>query len=182
VVGDRSHNHPTDSGPCNHWSVSRTDKNPDGQDDVDAIFDELVADLRAEGVGGKSEVADQPRPSREDAGERPTAPAADWRSSEVGWDETMLSDGPAAEPDDDEHFVPPEPPPLPRVTGGMLIVGLFFAIGLVLLIAPGVLGIGKVVATPLGILALAAGLGFLLLRARDDNRPPGSDPGTGAQV
>jgi hypothetical protein len=52
----------------------------------------------------------------------------------------------------------------------------------VLLIAPGVLGIGKVVATPLGILALAAGLGFLLLRARDDNRPPGSDPGTGAQV
>lgn len=166
--------------------VSKTGNNPDGQDDVDAIFDELVADLRAEGVGTRSDVADAPAGEPEQAPERtpeePSAPAAgDWRSSEVGWDETMLSDDPTTA-GDDEHFVPPEPPPLPRPTGAMIIVALFFVVGLVLLIVPSVIGISQVVATPLGILALAAGLGFMLLRARDDNRPPGSDPSSGAQV
>lgn len=163
--------------------MSRTEKNPDGQDDVDAIFDELVADLRAEGVGTRSDVADRDETpaKRDDSGDRGTAAGADWRSSEVGWDETMLSDDPTAA-DDDEHFVPPEPPPLPRPTGSMVIVALFFGVGLLLLIAPGVIGLATTVATPLGILALAAGLGFTLLHARDDNRPPGSDPSNGAQV
>lgn len=172
--------------------MSRTDHEHDGQDDVDAIFDELVADLRAEGLGTRSDVADPPAreadaPSREpDAGpQSPKAeqPAGDWRSSDVGWDETMLSDEPVpVDEEDDEHFVPPEPSPLPRPTGSMIIVGLFFVVGLVLLIVPSVIGLSTSVGTPLGILSLAAGLGFLLLHARDDNRPPGSDPANGAQV
>lgn len=171
--------------------VSKAGNNPDGQDDVDAIFDELVAGLRAEGVGTRSDAATAADPSRQEAreeDERPVQPQqpSDWRSGEVGWDETMLSDDPdgqdGGEASDDEHFVPPEPPPLPRMTRAMVVVVLFFAIGLVLLIVPGLIGMGPVAATPLGILALAAGLGFLLLRARDDNRPPGSDPSNGAQV
>ncbi|MGH3432491.1 MAG: hypothetical protein ACRDQB_06610 [Thermocrispum sp.] len=167
--------------------MSKTGNNPDGQDDVDAIFDELVAGLRAEGVGTRAEAAeaaDAPRAQRREEDEPPARQPSDWRSGEVGWDETMLADSPAdaADDDDDEHFVPPEPPPLPRPTRAMAIVALFFAVGLVLLIVPGVIGMGPVVATPLGILSLAAGLGFLLLRRRDDNRPPGSDPSTGAQV
>lgn len=166
--------------------MSRTGGNPDGQDDVDAIFDELVADLRAEGVGTRSDLADPPaqrlQPGPDPA---PEKQPSDWRASDAAWDETMLSDEPVAEEDSadaDEHFVPPEPPPLPRPTSSMIIVGLFFVVGLVLLITPSLIGIGTVVATPLGILSLAAGLGFLLLHARDDNRPPGSDPQNGAQV
>lgn len=163
--------------------MSRSGGNPDGQDDVDAIFDELVADLRAEGVGTRSDVAEPPasRPrEREEA--PPERVSSDWRSNDVTWDETMLSDEAPESEDEDEHFVPPEPPPLPKPSGSMVIVGLFFVVGLVLLIAPSVIGMGVIVATPLGILSLAAGLGFLLLHARDDNRPPGSDPSTGAQV
>lgn len=161
-------------------------KNPDGQDDVDALFGEIVADLRAEGIGARTDLSERDEPKPEPAegappDERSTAPAGgNWRSSDADWDETMLSDG--VEDDDDDHFVPPEPPPLPKPTGSMLVVGLFFVVGLVLLIAPAVVGIGTVVATPLGILSLAAGLGFLLLHAKDDQRPPGSDPSNGAQV
>lgn len=162
--------------------MSKTDRNPDGQDDVDAIFDELVADLRAEGVGKDSDVAEPARPQADEPPSKPAAEAGDWRGSDVGWDETMLADASLDDDDDGEHFVPPEPPPLPRPTGSMIIVGLFFVLGLVLITAPSVIGMGSVVGTPLGILALAAGLGFLLLHARDDNRPPGSDPSNGAQV
>lgn len=196
--------------------MNRSGKEPNGQDDVDAIFGEIVADLRAEGVGARidTESTDE-RPSGDSAGARggrgeddlldgesdtdrhdgpsgdrsgrerprPSAAASDWRASDVGWDETMLSDsGSALDDDDDEHFVPPEPPPLPKPSRSMGIVALFVALGLVLLIAPHIIGIGVTVATPLGILSLAASLGFLLLRARDDNRPPGSDPDNGAQV
>jgi hypothetical protein len=171
---------PSPAWPCDDGGVSKTGNSPDGQDDVDAIFDELVAELRAEGFGTQ-ETAESPRPREREQDEPAARPSSEWRTSAVGWDEAMLSDQ-ADDDDADEHFVPPEPPPLPRPTRAMVIIALFFAIGLVLLIAPGVIGMGPVLATPLGILALAVGLGLALLRARDDNRPPGSDPSTGAQV
>ncbi|MPY78834.1 MAG: hypothetical protein GEV04_10080, partial [Actinophytocola sp.] len=204
---------------------------------VDAIFGEIVADLRAEGVGARLDTdqrsegasadeqddwrdtdfdnradrdagddwldddlddrddradwdtdTDRRRGSAGDTGDsratgdRPGPAASGWRASEVGWDDTMLSNSDASMDDDDEHFVPPEPPPLPKPSRSMGIVALFVVVGLVLLIAPHLIGIGVTVATPLGMLSLAAGLGFLLLHARDDNRPPGSDPDNGAQV
>jgi|GEM_PF-3027916 hypothetical protein len=169
---------------CDDGGVSKTGNGPDGQDDVDAIFDELVAELRAEGLGATAEAAEQARRADGEQDEPVVRPSSDWRAgSGVGWDELMLS-GKPLDPldDDDEHYVPPEPPPLPRPSRAMLVVALFFVIGLVLLIAPGLVGMTPVLGTPLGILALAAGLGLALLRARDDNRPPGSDPSTGAQV
>lgn len=165
--------------------MSKTDDS-NGQDDVDVIFGEIVADLRADGVGARTDTderGDKPA-GPEEGGEqapRPAAPASGWRSSDNDWDDTMLSQG-TVEDDDDEHFVPPEPPPLPKPTSNMLVVALFFTVGLVLLIAPHVIGMGVTVGTPLGILSLAAGLGFLLLQARDDQQPPGSDPSNGAQV
>ncbi len=198
--------------------MSRSGKEPNGQDDVDAIFGEIVADLKAEGIGARIDTESAERPSGHDTdadeaddeddwldGEadteryngpagastgtepsRPRPAASDWRASDVGWDETMLSDSRSGssldDDDDDEHFVPPEPPPLPKPSRSMGIVALFVVVGLILLVAPHIIGIGVTVATPLGMLALAAGLGFLLLRARDDNRPPGSDPNNGAQV
>lgn len=170
--------------------MSRADQpERDRPDDVDALFSEIVADLKAQGVGVDTDFDDpSPHPRRAAEEEppaeeqRPREPATDeWRGAPVGWDQTMLSANDIDFGEDDEHFVPPEPPPLPRPTKAAVLVLLFFGIGLMLLIAPGVFGIGVTVATPLGILALAAGLGFLLLRTRE-GPPPGSDPDSGAQV
>jgi hypothetical protein len=61
------------------------------------------------------------------------------------------------------------------------VVLLFFVVGLLLLLAPAVLGVGAALATPLGILALAIGLALLLLRVKQ-GPPDGADPTNGAQV
>ena len=65
---------------------------------------------------------------------------------------------------EDEHFVPPEPPPLPRI-GAPAVVGLgLLGLGLLLLVAPWWIGVSETFAIPLGLLALASGLGWLVLR------------------
>ena len=71
---------------------------------------------------------------------------------------------------EDEHFIPPEPPPLPRL-GPPALVGLtLIAIGLVLVVSPGWLGVSDTYGLPLGLVGLAAGLGWLVLRLWPD--PP----------
>jgi hypothetical protein len=167
---------------------------PGGPDDIDAAFSEIVADLRAQGVGDGAGHAQRARStrderSRDDAadtgagGPVPGTAESQWRSSSAGWDSTMFgdTDGMPTE-SDEEHFVPPEPPPLPKLRKGTIVVLLFFVLGLVLLIAPNAVGLSANVALPLGILTLATGLGFLLLRSRNGGPPPGSDPANGAQV
>lgn len=70
----------------------------------------------------------------------------------------------AEEPDEDDHFVPPDPPPLPRL-GPPAAVGLtLLGLGLLLIIIPGWFGMSAVYGLPLGLLSLAAGLGWLVLR------------------
>lgn len=85
------------------------------------------------------------------------------------------SAGPAADPLPDEHFVPPEPPPLPRM-GPPILVGLtLIGLGLVLVSVPGWVGVPQVYSLPLGLVAIAAGLGWLVLRLwpdPDDVPPP----------
>lgn len=80
----------------------------------------------------------------------------------------------------DEHFVPPEPPPLPRL-GPPAIVGMvLLGLGLLLVVAPSVLGMSSVYGLPLGLLSLAAGLGWLVLRlwpTPADEDDPGDDDG-----
>ncbi|HET9257308.1 MAG TPA: hypothetical protein VFO16_19200 [Pseudonocardiaceae bacterium] len=77
----------------------------------------------------------------------------------------------------DDHFDPPEPPPLPilrpRTVGGLLAL----AAGVLLLVAPNLLGLGERVGTPLGLLALAGGIGWLLMGLRPDPPTGGSDDG-----
>jgi hypothetical protein len=71
---------------------------------------------------------------------------------------------------EDEHFIPPEPPPLPRL-GPPALVGLtMIALGLVLVVSPGWLGVPDPYGLPLGLVGLAAGLGWLVLRLWPD--PP----------
>ncbi|MFG1641500.1 hypothetical protein ACGFMK_14535 [Amycolatopsis sp. NPDC049252] len=173
----------------------------DGPEDVDATFAEIVADLRADGFGlpemdtadnagdtggttgrGVAEESESRKTPDRPAEPKPPAaadpPDTGWRSGGTTWDSTMFSDDPA---DDDEHFVPPEPPPLPRPKMGAFLILLLFLAGLFLLILPDVIGVGPTVATPLGILALATSIALLLLRVRQ-GPPPGADPSNGAQV
>jgi hypothetical protein len=71
-------------------------------------------------------------------------------------------------PAEDEHFVPPEPPPLPRL-GPPALVGLtLIALGIVLVVTPGWLGVPDPYGLPLGLVGLAAGLGWLVLRLWPD--------------
>ncbi|ATY10779.1 hypothetical protein CU254_10080 [Amycolatopsis sp. AA4] len=179
-------------------------KGADGPEDVDATFAEIVADLRAEGVGVfldedpfSGAEPDAPSGTEPEAGKARPKPAADppapaappaappsvsssegWRTGGADWDTTMFSGDPA---EDDEHYVPPEPPPLPRWRKGAFVVLLFFVVGLLLLIVPNLIGVGPALATPLGILSLATGIALLLLRVRQ-GPPPGADPSNGAQV
>jgi hypothetical protein len=75
---------------------------------------------------------------------------------------------------DEEQYVPPEPPPLPRL-GPPAIVGLvLLALGLILVLVPQWVGVGPAYGLPLGLLSLAAGLGWLVLRLWPD--PPDVAP------
>ncbi|MFJ8911388.1 hypothetical protein [Amycolatopsis sp. NPDC102389] len=158
----------------------------DGPEDVDATFAEIVADLRAEGVGlFPDEELEKPAEKPAEKTPRPEQPDAEpepgWRGGGTSWDKTLFEDDPAGSSDDEGHFVPPEPPPLPRPRKGAFIVLLFFLLGLLLLIAPTLIGMGTRLGTPLGILALATAIALLLLRVRQ-GPPPGADPNNGAQV
>ncbi|NIH79490.1 hypothetical protein [Amycolatopsis viridis] len=152
-------------------------------DDVDATFAAIVADLRAEGVGLVDDIETERAPARSEP-DKPDKPAepekpaaeANWRTGGTAWEDTVLGDDPAGSIDE-EHYVPPEPPPLPRPGKGAFVVLLFFLAGLLLLIAPGVVGVSTTVATPLGILALAVAIALLLLRVKQ-----GPTDGDGAQV
>jgi hypothetical protein len=132
---------------------------------VDA-FDAIVSSWRADGPVPQwpDDPADphDPRPPPRDPA--PPAPAAHRPPT-----------GPA-EPVD-EHFVPPEPPPLPRL-GPPAAVGLgLLVLGLVLVTAPGWLGVGPTYGLPLGLVTLAAGLGWLVLRLWPTPPDDGDDDG-----
>ncbi|GAA1301393.1 hypothetical protein ACQPZA_10565 [Pseudonocardia xinjiangensis] len=92
---------------------------------------------------------------------------------------TVPEPAPAA---DDEHFIPPEPPPLPRLGPPALVGLVLLALGLVLIIAPGWVGVPLAYGLPLGLLGLAAGLGWLVLRLWPDPPGDGEDDGDDGAV
>lgn len=124
---------------------------------TDTAFDEIVA-------AGWSTESDLPRWPAEDE-------AADAPESEPG----------RAGPNDDDHYVPPEPPPLPalrpRTIGGLVVL----AVGVVVLLAPGVIGLPGTMSMPLGLLMLTGGFGWLALGLRSDP-PQNSGWDDGAQL
>jgi hypothetical protein len=83
-------------------------------------------------------------------------------------------------PTEEDHFEPPEPPPLPmprpRTVGGVALL----ALGILLLIGPNLLGLGEGMATPLGLLALTAGIGWLVIGLRSG--PPTENGDDGARL
>jgi hypothetical protein len=130
---------------------------PDGADGAQERdeFEAIVAQWRHE--GDVPHWPDEEEPSRVAAEARATEPAP------------ALPQAPDAPGEDDEHFVPPEPPPMPRL-GPPAVVGLvMLALGLVLAVAPGWLGISPTYGLPLGLVVLASGLGWLVLRLWPDS-------------
>jgi hypothetical protein len=150
----------------------------DRPEDVDAAFHAIIADLEREGLGADI-TADEPTgevPTVVDPGEvttgEPTAPIQAWRGHETDWDWSWGSD--------DEHYVPPEPPPLPRLRPMTVLALLLVVVGVLLLVAPGLIGLDPLIATPISLLALVCGFGLLFLRIR--RTPPDADHDHGAQI
>jgi hypothetical protein len=154
-------------------------------------FDEIVASWRAEGG-----VPEWPADAPVDAPRAADPPRPGERPDDDSFVDLFRADPPTAEPDKrseeaepvrpperpalpaaaaDEHFVPPEPPPLPRL-GPPILVGItLIALGLVLVSFPGWVGVPLVYGLPLGLVAIASGLGWLVLRLwpdPDDVPPP----------
>ncbi|HEY4021346.1 MAG TPA: hypothetical protein VGM75_21845 [Pseudonocardiaceae bacterium] len=157
-------------------------RGPDGPEDVDAAFAEIVAGLEREGLGSFLTEED---PATETGQKPPTEPAASapqaattestgWRTAGQEWDWATASD--------EEHYVPPEPPPIPKPKAGTVVGMLLIAVGLVLLIVPTIIGLGTPIGTPLGLVALAAGIGWLVLRIRHGNPPDHGERDDGAQI
>lgn len=119
------------------------DREPDATE-IDASFAAIVAGWGSEEPSWPSEQPAEPDP--------PEAPTA--------------AEDPIEDPEDEGHYIPPEPPPIPRpravTTGALIMLG----IGLVLLFIPGVIGLSDGVGLPLGLIAVASGLFWLFLLLR----------------
>ncbi|MPZ86384.1 MAG: hypothetical protein GEV28_40845 [Actinophytocola sp.] len=166
----------------------------DRPEDVDAAFAAIVADLEREGVGSRLPDLDDPaedqpanppvppsatsQATADDPGAEP-APGrrpASWRGHDGEWDWTWGTD--------DEHYVPPEPPPLPRLRPLTIAALVLIVVSVVLLIVPGVVGLDARIGTPIALVALTFGGAMLLLRVRHSpkNQDPDTDRDDGAQI
>jgi hypothetical protein len=171
--------------------VTRRPGGPDGPEDVDAAFAEIVADLEREGLGSwlaeeeerlgtaaaappREEPPTSPTPLPPVVNPPPAAPPAAWRAPDTAWPWTDGAEPPSADPAD-EHFVPPEPPPPPRLKAGTLLAILLIMIGVALLVLPSAAGLDERIGLPIALLSMAAGIGWLLLRIRQG--PPPDDDG-----
>ena len=144
----------------------------DGPENVDELFAEIVAGLERDGVGKDWLDLDEVSPESD--------PKA--RGDATG----EITSEPADEPeervrDDEEHYVPPEPPPFPVLRASTIAALGLFVLGIVLLVAPGLFGLESRIGTPLSLVSLCAGVGWLILRMRN-TPPPDSGWDDGAQV
>ncbi|MFB9902470.1 hypothetical protein [Allokutzneria oryzae] len=140
-----------------------------GPEDVDAAFAAIVAGLQREGVSadwpdgdGSAKPKDEPRAEPAEEPEPDPDPGSSARS-------------------DEDHFVPPDPPPLPPLRPATMGALAMFLLGALLLVAPNLIGIASSTATPLALLAISGGIGWLVLRMRK-GPPPDSGWDDGAQV
>jgi hypothetical protein len=147
------------------------DERPQPEGAAPDEFDAIVSAWRREG-----QVPEWPDDAERANGEVGSSPAV--RPEPAGADRAA-NEPPRVDPVpvdpapvDDDHFVPPEPPPLPRL-GPPALFGLgLIGLGLVLLVAPGLI-VSEPYGLPLGLVCLASGLGWLVLRLWPD--PPDRD-------
>nr|WP_062396085.1 hypothetical protein [Pseudonocardia sp. AL041005-10] len=158
--------------------MSSADPAREGEDRPDDDFDAIVAAWRDEGS-----VPDWPAEPVERADRTDRGDAGDVAGAAGGADRPAHRPGPAAPhpgtgtgADPDDHYHPPEPPPLPRPGPPAVVGGGLIAVGLLLCIAPGLIGVGGTWPLPLGLVLIAAGLGWLLLRLWSPEPDEGPDP------
>jgi hypothetical protein len=118
--------------------------------DADAEFARIVAAFEAE--HGRTVVSAEPR-------DDPPPPPA----------EPSVLDAP------EEHYEPPPPPPLPVLAPASLYALLLIAVGAVLILAPGKVGLTLDVGLVLGVAAVAGGVAVLVSRMRDRSIDDGDD-------
>lgn len=108
--------------------------------------------------------------------------AAAQRAAETATDGRAAAEAEAeAEADiDEEHYEPPPPPPLPVLSRSAAYALVLLAGGVLLLIAPGLLGLSGELGFVFGVLGIASGVGMLVWRMREG--PQFEDPGDGAIV
>jgi hypothetical protein len=75
----------------------------------------------------------------------------------------------------DEHYEPPPPPPLPVPAPASLYAALLVLAGVLLVGAPGVLGLSSDVGLVLGVAAIAGGVALLVSRMRERSVDDGDD-------
>ena len=178
-------------------SASRYPEEGSGDADVDRAFREIVAGLRGSGEPGADEPGSsarqqEPPPRRPDASAGPrfsteptdVNPALPQRPvPHLGarTPEGMATDHRSYEPpEEDDHFVPPDPPPLPAgdLHFWAILVGL--VVGPVLVVLSAVV---PVLDRPWGAVGVGVSIaGFVLLVLRQPRRRGPDDGSHGAQV
>lgn len=159
--------------------------NADGPEDIDKAFAEIVAELERDTSLPRWPGDHEQTPGTE---EHSTVHSESASSSTV--DTSDSEDGPrdwtpeeSEEPRDDEgHYEPPEPPPLPTPGAGAVSGVALVALGLIMLLVPAVAGWLGGLAMPAGLIAVSGGIGWLLLRLRHGSSDAGFDDDDGAQV
>jgi hypothetical protein len=168
----------------------------DGPEDIDAAFAEIVADLEQDETFARwtSSTSDSGSETT-DVKDRPAE--AEPPKPEPPRSEPPKTEPPRAEPaeigtgprdwtpgeEEEGHFVPPEPPPLPIPKPATLLGFAIVVLGLAVLLLPGLAGLSATAQLPLGLVLISGGIGWLLFRLR---RTPPTDPtdpdDDGAQV
>ncbi|MGI8869543.1 MAG: hypothetical protein ACR2F6_12000 [Mycobacteriales bacterium] len=186
-------NGPRSSGAARDCEHDRTDLRADEQ----SAWDALVADFDRTADAGTphawpdaEDLAAPPRRAGDaDRSTHPGASSADTAeprralpqrfepmSGPRDWSPTA---GDGLFDEDDDHFRPPTPPPLPRLSMEAAGALLLILAGIFLLVAPGVIGMSGNTPFGLGVLGIVAGTGLLIWRLRSDRS---DDPDEGARV
>lgn len=126
--------------------------------DTDSVFDALVADWHVDTVAAVREA--ERDLTREDS---------DWRARLVkpqAPDEVWL---------DEDHYIPPPPPPLPRLAAPTIIAMSVLALSILVLGIGGQFGLASDFTLVLGIAGLLLGAAILLSRVREYRRDDDDD-------
>lgn len=143
--------------------LAELELNPAQQDDA---FAAIVAGFDAP-APGETEWPDA---------ESSTAPATDTTEHDDDWYAVRAM----PDPDDEEHFVPGPPPPLPRLTGGKLWGVVMLVGGFLLMPLLPLLDFSSDDSIAIGVVVMAAGAATLVWWMREDRSD--SDPDDGAVV
>lgn len=145
------------------------DRDRDEARDVDASFAAIISGWDGTPppwpADGKAPQDDEPTPAEPATAHPPREPDPE----------------PEMVEEDEGHYEPPEPPPVPKphqATVGALAI---IALGVLLLLSPGLVGFTTRVGFPLGLLGVTGGLAWLLLHLRP-GPPPDSGWDDGAQL